>query len=134
MGRLVADPDKRSLPDGRAVANFRLAVDRPGRAGERQTDFIRIVAFGRTAEFVADYLTKGRLVLVEGRLQIRQFTDRNGQSRTVVEVIARNIQFMDKKPEGVSPAAVVPEPEIPIDEFPEELTLEEEEEDFPRPF
>ncbi|MDW8123115.1 MAG: single-stranded DNA-binding protein, partial [Armatimonadota bacterium] len=121
VGRLVADPEKRSLPDGRPVTNFRLAVDRPGRAGERQTDFIRIVAFYRTAEFAANYLTKGRLVLVEGRLRIRQFTDRNGQSRSVAEVVARTIQFMDRKPEGVPPAAVVPEPEIPIDEFPEEL-------------
>jgi single-strand DNA-binding protein len=97
---------------------------------EKQTDFIRIVAFRRLAEFAHSYLTKGRLVLVEGRLQVNNYIDRMGQRRTSVDVIAFAIQFMDRKPEGVTPAPsameggyptplesdILPEQDVPIDD------------------
>ncbi len=131
VGRLVADPERRSLPDGRPVASMRLAVDRPGRPKERETDFVRIVAFDRTADFALKYLTKGRLILVEGRLRVRRYVDNNGQNRLATEVVARNIQFMDKKPEGVAPTApptAVSEQEVPFEEFEGDLDYTEEEE------
>jgi single-strand DNA-binding protein len=126
-------------------------VDRPTRRGtERQTDFIRIVTFRRLAEFAQNYLTKGRLVLVEGRLQVNSYTDRMGQRRTAVDVIAFTVQFMDRKPEGVAPTAAsavagtsfpapiepdaLPEQDVPIDEVVlDELPLPDEEgsEEFP---
>ncbi|MCS7186767.1 MAG: single-stranded DNA-binding protein [Armatimonadetes bacterium] len=144
VGRLVADPEIRYTPDGIPVASFRLAVDRPTRRGmERQTDFIRIVTFRRLAEFAQSYLTKGRLVLVEGRLQVSNYTDRMGQRRTSVDVIAFAIQFMDRKPEGVAPTMpsvatgyptplesdILPDQDVPIDDSVlEELPPFEEEE------
>jgi len=148
VGRLVADPEIRYTPDGIPVVSFRLAVDRPTRRGmERQTDFIRIVAFRKLAEFAHSYLTKGRLVLVEGRLQVSNYIDRMGQRRTSVDVIAIAIQFMDRKPEGVAPAAptvaggypiesdILPEQDVPIDDaILEELPPPEEEEAEEFPF
>jgi len=149
VGRLVADPEIRYTPSGIPIASFRLAVDRPTRRGmEKQTDFIRIVAFRRLAEFAHSYLTKGRLVLVEGRLQVSNYVDRLGQRRTSVDVIAFAIQFMDRKPEGVTPASpvlegnypaplesdILPEQDVPIDDaILEELPPpdEEEVEEFP---
>lgn len=133
VGRLVADPEVRYTPEGIPIASFRLAVDRPTRRGaERQTDFIRVVTFRRLAEFAQAYLTKGRLVLVEGRLQVNSYTDRFGQRRTAVDVIAFNVQFMDRKPGSVAPTASppytgagypaplepegLPEQDVPIDE------------------
>lgn len=131
VGRLVADPEIRYTPDGIPVASFRLAVDRPTRRGvEKQTDFIRVVTFRRLAEFAQSYLTKGRLVLVEGRLQVSNYTDRMGQRRTSVDVIAFTVQFMDRKPEGVAPTVppavgvypaplesdIIPEQDVPIDD------------------
>lgn len=131
VGRLVADPEIRYTPDGIPIASFRLAVDRPTRKGmERQTDFIRVVTFRRLAEFAQSYLTKGRLVLVEGRLQVNSYTDRLGQRRTSVDVIAFTVQFMDRKPEGIAPTAptvtgaypaplesdFLPEQDVPIDD------------------
>lgn len=149
VGRLVADPEVRYTPNGIPVASFRLAVDRPVRRGaEKQTDFIRVVTFRRLAEFAQSYLTKGRLVLVEGRLKVNSYTDRMGQRRTSVDVIAFTVQFMDRKPEGVSPAApstasgypiplesdFLPEQDVPVeDEILEELPPidDEETEEFP---
>ncbi len=137
VGRLVADPEIRYTPDGIPIASFRLAVDRPTRRGaEKQTDFIRVVTFRRLAEFAQSYLTKGRLVLVEGRLQVSNYTDRVGQRRTSVDVIAFTVQFMDRKPEGVAPVYpaplendIIPEQDVPIDDSVlEDLPTSEEEE------
>jgi len=144
VGRLATDPEVRYTTEGIPVVSFRLAVDRPTRRGmERQTDFFRVVTFRRLAEFVQTYLTKGRLVLVEGRLQVNSYIDRTGQRRTVVDVIASNVQFMDRRPEGVAPAAppiaggsptpleteMLPEQDVPIDEvILDELPPPEEEE------
>jgi len=108
IGRLTRDPELRYTPNGLAVANFDLAVDRPttNQQGERETDFIRIVAWQKQAELCANYLKKGRLVAVEGRLQIRNYETQDGQKRKAAEVVASFVQFLDKsKDETPSPAA-----------------------------
>jgi len=98
VGRLTADPEGRTTTEGTAVTKFRLAVERPvtGVKREDNTDFIDIVAWQRLAEVCAQYLKKGRLVLVEGRIQNRSFDDQSGQRRWVTEVIARNMTMLEK--------------------------------------
>ena len=101
MGRLTRDPELRYTQSQIPVASFSLAVDRDfgGRdGGERQTDFIDIVAWRSTAEFVSKYFTKGSMAVVSGRLQIRDWTDREGGKRRSAEVIADNVYFGDSKP------------------------------------
>ena len=105
MGRLVADPELRTTPTGTPVATVRLAVDRDFKnkqTGERETDFINVVAWRQTAEFVSRFFTKGRMAVVEGRLQIRPYTDRDGNKRTAAEVVAENIYFGDSRRDGES--------------------------------
>ncbi len=100
MGRLVADPELRTTPSGVAVATVRLAVDRDFKnkqTGEKETDFITVVAWRQTAEFLSRYFSKGRMAVAEGRLQIRPYTDRDGNKRTAAEVVAENIYFGDSK-------------------------------------
>lgn len=101
IGRLTRDPELRYTPNGVAVANFDLAVDRPttNQQGERQTDFIRIVVWQKQAELCANYLKKGRLVGIEGRLQIRNYETQDGQKRRVAEVVANFVQFLDRNRE-----------------------------------
>ena len=100
MGRLVADPELRTTTQGTNVCSFRIACDRNfARQGEqRQADFIDIVAWRQQAEFVSKYFTKGRMAVVEGRLQIRDWTDKEGGKRRSAEVIADNVYFGDSKP------------------------------------
>ena len=103
MGRLTRDPELRSTPNGTSVASFTLAVDRDFKnkqTGEKETDFIDMIAWRSTAEFVARYFTKGRMAVVEGRLQIRPWTDRDGNKRTSAEVVAENVSFGDSKRDG----------------------------------
>lgn len=102
IGRLVKDPELRYTPAGLPVAGFRIAVDRPfvGQTGERQTDFIDIVVWRKLAETVANHLQKGRLVAVEGRLQIRSYQTTDGQKRQAAEVVADNVQFLDRPKSG----------------------------------
>lgn len=101
VGRLTRDPELRATPDGTSVVRFTLAVDRGMRAGEeRQTDFFDIVAFRQLADNVANYVTKGRLVLVEGKLQTRSYTDREGNRRKAYEVIADTVRFLERPREG----------------------------------
>ncbi len=103
MGRLVADPELRTTPSGVTVATFRIACDRDFKnkqTGERETDFINIVAWRATAEFISRYFTKGRMAVVEGRLQIRPYTDRDGNKRTAAEVVAENVYFGDSRRDG----------------------------------
>lgn len=105
MGRLTRDPELRRTGTGVAVASFSLAVDRDfgSRAtGEKETDFIDIVAWRNTAEFVSKYFTKGRMAVVSGRLQIRNWTDKEGNKRRSAEVIADNIYFGDSKRDAQS--------------------------------
>ena len=103
MGRLTRDPELRRTQTGTPVASFSLAVDRDFKdktTGERTTDFIDVVAWRQTAEFVSRYFTKGRMAVVEGRLQIRDWTDKEGGKRRSAEVIADNIYFGDSKRDG----------------------------------
>lgn len=99
MGRLTRDPELRRTQSGTAVTSFSLSVDRDfkGQDGEKETDFIDIVAWRNTAEFVSKYFTKGRMAVVEGRLQIRDWTDKDGGKRRSAEVIAENVYFADSK-------------------------------------
>lgn len=99
MGRLTRDPELRRTQNSTAVASFTLAVDRDfkGEDGKRATDFIDIVAWRAVAEFVAKYFTKGRMAIVEGRLQLRDWKDKDGNARRSAEVIADNVYFGDSK-------------------------------------
>ena len=103
MGRLTRDPELRRTGSGVAVTSFTLAVDRdfsPKDGGERETDFIDCVAWRQTGEFVSKYFTKGRMAVVSGRLQIRGWTDKDGNKRRSAEVVADNVYFGDSKREG----------------------------------
>ena len=105
MGRLTRDPELRRTGSGVAVASFSVAVDRDfgGRdGGERETDFIDCVAWRQTGEFVSKYFTKGRMAVVSGRLQIRSWTDKDGNKRRTAEVVADNVYFGDSKRDGDS--------------------------------
>ena len=100
MGRLTRDPELRRTGSGIAVASFTVAVDRDfgGRdGGEKETDFIDCVAWRQTGEFVSKYFTKGRMIVVSGRLQIRNWTDKEGNKRRTAEVVADNCYFGDSK-------------------------------------
>lgn len=99
MGRLTRDPELRKTQSGTAVASFTLAVDRDYKPqdGERETDFIDIVAWRSTGEFVSKYFSKGRMAVVEGRLQVRDWKDKDGAKRRSTEVIADNVYFGDSK-------------------------------------
>lgn len=102
MGRLTRDPELRRTGSGTAVASFTIAVDRDfkGQGGEKETDFIDIVAWRSSAEFVSKYFSKGRMAVVEGRLQIRDWTDKEGSKRRSAEVVADNVYFGDSKKDG----------------------------------
>jgi single-strand DNA-binding protein len=99
IGRLTRDPELRYVPSGQPVANFTLAVDRPFAAsrGAREADFVTIVAWRKAAELVSTYLEKGRLVAIEGRLQIRTYETQDGRKQKAAEVVANRIQFLDRK-------------------------------------
>lgn len=101
MGRLTRDPELRRTQGGNAVTSFALAVDRDFKSadGTKETDFIDVVAWRNTAEFAAKYFTKGRMAVVEGRLQMRDWTDKEGNKRRSAEVVADNIYFGDSKRE-----------------------------------
>ena len=110
MGRLTRDPELRRTGSGTAVASFTVAVDRDfGKSenGEKETDFIDCVAWRQTGEFVSKYFTKGRMAVVSGRLQIRNWTDKEGNKRRSAEVIADNVYFGDsnKREDGAAGAA-----------------------------
>ena len=102
MGRLTADPELRTTGNGTSVTSFSVAVDRAyARQGEeRQTDFINVVAWRQTAEFVSRYFRKGSMIAVQGSIQTRNYEDRNGNKRTAVEVIADKVSFCGSKAES----------------------------------
>ena len=110
IGRLTRDPELRYVPSGAPVASFTLAVDRPfqNQQGNRETDFIDVVAWRKTAEQVSQYLTKGRMVAVEGRLQIRSYETQDGQKRKVAEVVADGVRFLDRAKPGASTGEPAP--------------------------
>ena len=100
MGRLTADPERRETPSGVAVTKFRLAVDRPfvsKDGGERKADFINVVAWRGLADFVAKYFVKGQMAAVNGRLEIRDWTDKDNKKQWTTEVIADNVYFTESK-------------------------------------
>lgn len=103
MGRLTSDPELRRTGNGTAVASFTLAVDRDfadKQTGEKETDFIECVAWRQTGEFVSKHFSKGRMAVVSGRLQIRKWTDKDGNKRNTAEVVADNVYFGDSKKEA----------------------------------
>ena len=125
MGRLTRDPELRHTQTGTAVASFSLAVDRDFKdkaTGDRTTDFIDVVAWRQTGEFVSRYFTKGRMAVVEGRLQIRDWTDKDGGKRRSAEVVAESVYFADSKKSvpdsGTAEPAPITEEEIDEGELP----------------
>ena len=103
MGRLVRDPELRRTGSGIAVASFCVAVDRdyaPKDGGERKTDFINCVAWRQTGEFISKYFSKGRIIVVDGRLEMRDWTDKEGNKRTSAEINVDNAYFGDSKRDG----------------------------------
>lgn len=112
MGRLTRDPEVRHTQSGFPVASFTLAVERDfaQKGAERQTDFIDIVAWRHTAEFVSKYFTKGQLVAVSGRLQIRDWTDNNGGKRRTAEVVADNVYFAEGRRDRAPQYGYAPNP------------------------
>ncbi len=105
MGRLVRDPELRRTGSGVAVTSFRIAVDRdfvPKDGGERKADFIDCVAWRNTGEFVSKYFTKGRMIIVDGRLEMRDWTDKEGNKRTSAEIVATTVYFGDSKRDDAS--------------------------------
>ena len=111
MGRMTADPELKTTQTGTPVVSFTLAVDRnfkDKQTGERAVDFIPCNAWRQTAEFVNRYFNKGRMAVVEGSLQIRKWTDKDGNKRTSAEVVAENVYFGDTKTDGITP------PEKPV--------------------
>lgn len=110
MGRLTSDPELRRTGSGVAVASFTVAVDRDfsGKDTEKETDFIDVVAWRQTGEFVSKYFTKGRMAIVSGRLQIRSWTDKDGNKRRTAEIVAENVYFGDSKSENATATPAVP--------------------------
>ena len=101
IGRLTQDPEMKYTQSGKAVTTFTLAVDRPyqQKGKDKETDFIRIVVWDKLAELAAQYLHKGRLAAVEGRLQIRKYEDKEGRKVSIAEVVADNVRFLDRAPD-----------------------------------
>ena len=121
MGRLTRDPELRRTGSGTAVTSFTLAVDRDfkSQSGEKDTDFIDIVAWRTTAEFVGKYFTKGRMAVVEGRLQLRDWTDKEGGKRRSAEVVADSVYFCDSKKDVSNSGTTAPAPVDARSEFEE---------------
>lgn len=124
MGRITADLELRQTPSSVSVLSFRIAVNRPfvTKNGERATDFFNVVAWRAQAEFIAKYFKKGSLILVDGRLESREYVDKNGTTQRVVEIIAENVSFtgeakqFNNDSQG-SPRAEEPEMDENIDDF-----------------
>lgn len=112
VGRLTRDPELRTTPDGTPLVRFTLAVDRRRGGDEQITDFFDVVAFSQLAETVANYMTKGRLVLVEGSLQTRTYTDREGNQRKAYEVRAETVRFLERAPQPQSVEEPPPQPQV----------------------
>lgn len=135
MGRLTADPEVRTTTTGKSVCTFSIAVDRSfARAGEqRQTDFINIVAWESTANFVSRYFAKGSMIAIQGQIQTRSYEDKNGNKRTAFEVIAREVSFCGSKAEtgSVAPAAAPAQAPTYQTAAPSDFEEIEDDEDLP---
>lgn len=100
VGRLTADPELKTTPNGVSVTSFSIACDRPySKDGERQADFINIVAWRGTSEFITKYFHKGSAIAIDGSIQTRRYTDRDGNNRTAFEVLANSVSFVERKSE-----------------------------------
>lgn len=110
VGRMTRDAEGKHTPSGVHVANFGLAVNRPfqNQQGEREADFLEIVAWRQQADFAVSYLGKGRLVLVEGRIQVRSYDTQDGQRRKVWEIVADNLRGLDRPKEGSENTGAAP--------------------------
>ncbi len=109
VGRLTADPELRQTPNGISVVSFSVAINRPySRGGERQTDFINIVAWRQTAEFISKYFRKGNMIAIDGTIQTRNYEDKNGNKRTAVEVLAENVSFVESKNASAASESAAP--------------------------
>ena len=122
MGRLTRDPELRHTGSGTAVAYFYLAVELEykSQSGEKETDFVDIVAWRSTADFVSKYFTKGRMAVVEGRLQLRDWKDKDGNNRRSAEVVAEHVYFGDSKQRSESDTASAPPASGDFREIPED--------------
>ncbi len=120
MGRLVADPELRTTGSGISVTSFTVAVDRRfNRQGEeRQADFIDVIAWRQTAEFICKYFRKGSMIAIQAHIQTRMYEDKNGNKRKAVELIADNVSFCGAKPETDKPSVDVGYVDIPDDDLP----------------
>lgn len=117
-GRLCSDPELKTTNNGTAVCSFTIAVDRRYKAGEeRQADFINIVAWRSSAEFVSKYFKKGQMIAIEGAIQTRKYQDKNGNNRTAFEVLANNVQFADFGKKEDKPSAEVDPANDPLANF-----------------
>lgn len=135
MGRMTRDPELRRTQSGTAVTSFTLAADRDfkGQNGEKETDFIDCVAWRNTAEFAAKYFTKGRMAVVEGRLQLRDRTDKEGNKRRSAEVVADNVYFGDSKRDDATTynAPAYSAPSAPVDAHADFAEIREEDGELP---
>lgn len=130
MGRLTRDPELRKTASGTSVANFSAAVDRdfPSQDGSRETDFIDCVAWKHTADFVGKYFSKGKQIVVKGRLQIRSWTDKDGNKRRTAEIVADSVYFAGAKTESTAEVQRYETPvgcgaQAPIDPGPEDYPI-----------
>lgn len=134
MGRLTADPEIRTTSSGKSVANFRIAVDRAYSKGDdKQADFITIVAWESTANFVCRYFQKGSMIAIQGRIQTRSYEDSNGAKRTAFEVLATEVSFCGSKNEGSNSNNANSSPSAPA-YIPAPTEFEEIEDDEDLPF
>jgi single-strand DNA-binding protein len=122
MGRMVRDPEMRRTASGIACVSFTLAVDRDfkGQGSEKETDFIDCTAWRNTAEFVEKYFSKGRMAVVSGRLQMRKWTDKEGNKRTSAEIVADNVYFGDSKNAASDSASAVT---VPVAYMPQDFNM-----------
>lgn len=117
MGRLTADPELKTTPNGTSVTSFSLAVERnyAPKGQERETDFINVVAWRQTAEFICRYFRKGSMIAIEGSIQTRKYQDRNGNNRVAVEVVANQASFCGSKNEGANTRRQEPSDPLNVD-------------------
>ena len=136
IGNLVEDPELKQTPNGVPVTNFRLAVQRRYQKteGQQDADFINIVCWRQTAEFVKRYFSKGRSILVCGQLQSRTWTDNNNQKRYTLEVLADEVSFVDRKPDSQSAPIGQPSSPAPYSNAGESISFEEMSTDDDLPF
>lgn len=136
IGNLVEDPELKTTPNGVPVTNFRIAVQRRYQRteGQQDADFINIVCWRQSAEFVKRYFNKGRSILVCGQLQSRSWTDNNNQKRYTLEVVADEVSFVDRKPDSQSIAPGQPSAPAPYSNAGESISFEEMSTDDDLPF